>query len=119
MNIYEKAANHLYNMTAPAILYRGEPCFYRVDPEDKDCNRCAVGAIISDEHYHEGLEYHLVNYGTILEAVSLSNNIDVADIDVDLLSKIQNLHDGWAFNTLTKEDVNKKLIELELITEEV
>jgi hypothetical protein len=113
MNIYQKAAEHLYNMSEPASI--NGTCFYRVDFEVEDGNRCAVGAIISNEFYNNTLEYKQAGDPRVIKAVALSNGIDEDDIRVDTLSEIQRLHDGWGAGEISKKEVNKNLVDMGLI----
>lgn len=75
-------------------------CAYR----GEDGLRCAVGHLIADENYNEGLEGLSANDGSVLLAARLSN------CDAELLDDMQGAHDGQdKFHVVTPDEMKSRL----------
>lgn len=88
-SIFTKVKNHLLNQKARC--YVGEKCRYRGDQGLK----CAVGCLISDEHYSPELEDKLFeNSNIVCEAVEKSQGIEILHHKTwKLLVELQHMHD--------------------------
>lgn len=65
-------------------------CCYRTD----DGLKCAVGCLITDEAYHDGLEGNYSLAPVVIDALRASG-VDVSDMRMRaMLHDLQNVHDG-------------------------
>lgn len=55
--------------------------------------KCAVGALIADEHYYPGLERRSTHSELVMDKLALSD-WDTSDAAVDLYSDMQSVHDN-------------------------
>lgn len=85
--IFTKVSTHLLTQGVRATGPRG--CSYRGDNGTK----CAVGCLISDEHYTKGLEGGSVDSLVVQEALA-NSGIDLDSESRSLLSSLQRLHDN-------------------------
>ena len=95
MSINEKlfriSANHLVSQGAMSANGYGV-CAYR----GVSGRMCAVGVLISDDHYDpefEGTAIAKHPEDEILTAIAVSYNVDEKDLDVDMLIALQVIHD--------------------------
>ena len=65
-------------------------CAYRGEGGTK----CAVGMIISDNHYHKSIEGRSISGEQVLWAVEKSNDIYLTEVDIDYLHHVQCVHDS-------------------------
>jgi hypothetical protein len=114
-DIYNKAKAQLLaqNCLSARIATDGGPgfgisksCAYRGENGAK----CAIGALINDEHYRPYLEGKIASDTLVLEGVSLSLDIH-ADRIVNFLSSLQDTHD-MAFSFTHPMDQLKKNLAL-------
>lgn len=85
--VFYKVKAHLLKQQARAV--RNARCVYR-----GDCGmKCAVGALINDEHYSPELEGLTVPNPKIRAALEASGVPTTRDV-LDLLERLQDLHDG-------------------------
>lgn len=113
--LFDKVATHLLTQKSKAhnpddLDYLGHPrCMYRA-PDGK---MCAVGCLITDEHYNP--DYEGAPVRQITDIVELSIGRDLLFDEVTLLVELQSLHDsrqvydwryflkklaeGWELNT--------------------
>ncbi len=94
--IFDKVATHLLTQNARSFQHaNGGICAYR----GVGGTKCAIGALISDEHYTEDIEGLTLVWGDtvrgrIARAVSLSLGVEVLSPGVlRLLQDLQRLHD--------------------------
>ena len=85
--VFRTVAEHLLKQKKQSV-YKDE-CLYRA-PQGLSC---AIGCLISDEHYSEDLESNSVDSTAIKDAVSRSLNQPVTSSDVNMLQDLQDLHD--------------------------
>lgn len=96
--IYDKVARHLLTQRAPSLSEEAEGCAYRGD----NGLMCAVGCLISDNHYSKDLEGHTVESIEVIESL-LDSGIDMKDLNIShLLKRFQDIHDktetiDWKF----------------------
>jgi hypothetical protein len=95
MSINEKlfriAADHLVSQGAMSAN-EYDTCAYR----GVSGRMCAVGVLISDDHYDlkiEGTAIAKYPEDEILTAIAVSHNVDEKDLDVDILISLQRIHD--------------------------
>ena len=94
MNINEA----LFKLSADHLIKQGKraeneefECVYR-SPESDD--KCAIGVLISDDHYDPDIEGHTIkSCDLILELIARSNNVPVESINVDVMNALQFIHD--------------------------
>ena len=55
--------------------------------------KCAVGCLIKDEHYYEGLETESADSGSIIEVLNASIGRKLSQIEIGYLVLIQEAHD--------------------------
>ena len=99
--VFRTVAEHLLKQKIRSV-YKDE-CLYRA-PQGLSC---AIGCLISDEHYSEDLEGNQVDLPEVREAVSKSLGQPVTARDVGMLQDLQDLHD---FGTV--ESWERRLDEL-------
>jgi hypothetical protein len=100
--IFDRAARHLLsqgrrgaNLFVHEGATYGEPRFHA-----KDGTKCAVGALISEEHYDPWIEGCQANKENIRARVALSLGLELDEVDGELLKTLQHVHDmsypeGW------------------------
>ena len=69
----------------------GHNCRYR----GVEGNKCAIGYLIKDEYYKEKLEGRLVEDSLVTEAVEKSLGVELTEHGVDILKRVQTLHDSY------------------------
>ena len=79
---------HLHSMKEMSIDGSGNNCMYR----GCNGNKCAVGVLIDDEHYSEGIEAKEVEEDMVLNALRLSG-CTTTTIDTSLYMRMQEIHD--------------------------
>lgn len=104
--VFLKVSSHLIKQGHKSLIYVGgaKQCRYR-----KGDDRCAIGALIPDEHYDAALEGLDVSNGKVLAVLErILGTLD--NKDVDLLRHLQSIHDscppeqwGVKFAYLAKE----------------
>lgn len=90
---YDIAVKHLMSMEKPAGEVDSNDfmfCSYRTP----DGNRCAIGAMISDEQYHPILDDHDIQESSAVEHLNLHGYIDIGNIELMLLVSLQRAHDN-------------------------
>lgn len=96
--VFERVKAHLLaqgkaaKVSVPKTWAEGSEtrCCYRTG----DGLKCAVGCLITDEAYHDGLEGNYSLSPVVLDALRVSG-IDVSDMRmVAMLHELQNVHDG-------------------------
>jgi hypothetical protein len=93
-DIFDKVANHLLTQNRSSLDNEGMECVYRACNGDK----CAVGCLIADEHYHAKLEGEPASDAWVIEALSKSLNFLPEELNFyspigRLLSELQHAHD--------------------------
>lgn len=89
--VFDKVLNGLRKQGCISVNDAGV-CMYR----GVDGMKCGIGMLITDEHYHKGLEEEGVIAPCVVEALSLSGAI-MEDLDVNMLVAIQcRLHDHYS-----------------------
>lgn len=92
--IFNTVVTHLRRQGVPAEVEGN--CGYRAQESDKSpILMCAVGCLIKDEFYYEGLEGCCAYEQSVLEAVSLSLDTDIDEDKQKLLTKLQQCHDVY------------------------
>jgi hypothetical protein len=86
---YEKIRAHLIEQRRPAMNRFGG-CVYRTN----DSLKCAVGCLISDEAYHEGLEDCTPVMHNVIEALEKSG-WTFTNGELQCLKEMQEKHDHW------------------------
>lgn len=87
--VFDQVCNHLLTQGEPAIS--GDDCVYRADGG----LTCAVGCLISDEHYSEDFEGCNADDERVQRAVRRSLSCDLLDVDIALLVALQDIHDNY------------------------
>lgn len=95
--VFDTVAKHLLTQGRRSMSDDAQICMYR----GSDGLRCAVGALISDDHYSTAMEQKGPTDAIVRRAIARS--LGVVDIDadtLDLLIDLQMLHDdtkpgGW------------------------
>ncbi len=90
---YDRVKDHLLTQNAKSL--EGEAgdyprCAYRGDKG----MRCAIGALIDDEHYDPSIEKKSVRNPAVMSALAKSLGVDVDDIDLEFFAHMQGTHDG-------------------------
>lgn len=96
--IFDTVYAHLVNQGEQSADWSGD-CLYR----DSSGNKCAVGCLINDNYYDEGLEYLNMYHECVQEAVSQSLGAVLKDTSLTLLMELQKVHDDcdvWENNLL-------------------
>ena len=88
--IFKTVAQHLLQQNERALSSDENSCAYR-QPESG--LTCAVGCLITDAHYHTGLEDKTVADDAVCAAVSKSIGSPLTIKDSGLLSALQDIHD--------------------------
>ncbi len=87
--IFHKAAEHL--LTQGKQSRRTTGCAYRGDGG----TMCAIGALISDEHYDSVLEGKTASEPCVVQAVEASLGVSIVDTDtLRLMFHLQQVHDA-------------------------
>ncbi len=96
--LFDRVAKHLREQGKPSLMtaidHEGEEfvtnnCAYR----GAEGTMCAVGCLISDDHYSDCLENKTVLSNGVLEAVRSSLGSDLTTENENLLVELQELHD--------------------------
>ena len=87
--IFDKVTTHLLTQGKKSKVEDSKVCLYR----GSNGTMCAVGCLIKDEFYHEGLEENLSTAKIIHEALQKSG-IEVTEKVNIFLRDLQKLHDG-------------------------
>ena len=88
--IFKTVAQHLLQQGERALSPDENSCAYR---QPKSGLTCAIGCLITDAHYHTGLEDKTVIDSAVSEAVSKSIGSLITIKDSGLLSALQDIHD--------------------------
>ena len=92
-DIFDKVVNHLLTQQSQSVgvafIYGNGHCLYR----GPDGTKCAVGALISDEHYNYALEGILAGDPPVKNAVEKSIGRELTMDELVLLSDLQYIHD--------------------------
>lgn len=88
--IFNIVKDHLLKQGVRSMLPMGDDCAYR----GKDGLKCAVGALIKDEHYHEGLEGAAAVSPMVQVAVEKSLDLKLTAGDANMLMALQWIHDS-------------------------
>lgn len=91
INDVKQAINKLMKQGSPAVDFNLD-CLYRTG----EGNKCLVGHMIKDEHYHRDLEEHDVTAGEVLRAVENSLGYPIKAEELDLILDLQKAHDNLA-----------------------
>ncbi len=102
----------IYDQVKEHLLKQGEwcqlegACVYR----GKDGLKCAIGCLITDEHYSPGLEGMGVERPKVLEALAKSISVSVHELDAIFLERLQVIHDTAYIETWAEklEDLAKR-----------
>ena len=104
LDVFNKVSEHLLAQNEQALDGNWE-CVYRSDTGLK----CAVGCLIDDEFYSEDLEYSsLSSTGPVANALEKSGVVMTREI-LDLLQRLQKLHDYKNPESWEEELKNLKL----------
>ena len=104
LDVFNKVSEHLLTQNEQALDGNWE-CVYRSDTGLK----CAVGCLIDDEFYSEDLEYSsLSSTGPVANALEKSGVVLTREI-LDLLQRLQKLHDYKNPESWEEELKNLKL----------
>ena len=114
LKVFKQVAEHLLNQNEPSM--DGDDCVYL----NEDCTlQCAVGCLISTENYSMDLENCTIEVDTVQDAVSKSIGSPLNKEDINLLSKLQDIHDykpveDWykSLDTIAEEWFDKPLEEI-------
>lgn len=87
--VYDRVKKHLLTQNRKSMNESGDICVYR----GPDNLRCAIGALISDEAYHTGLEGMIAHERSVENALNASGIMVETTEDRDLLSDLQSIHD--------------------------
>tara|TARA_R110001592_G_scaffold163076_1_gene396800 strand:+ start:132 stop:503 length:372 start_codon:yes stop_codon:yes gene_type:complete len=101
--IFKTVAQHLLQQRERALSPDENSCAYRQPESDLTC---AIGCLITDAHYHTGLEDKTVIDSAVCEAVSKSIGSPLTIKDSGLLSALQDIHD-YDDITLWREKLNE------------
>lgn len=117
--VFKQVAQHLLDQNKRAEYFgrvdEDDCCRYHMDGGIK----CAVGCLISDEHYDETLEGRDIEDMRVRKAVELSLGQRITAKDLRLLNDLQILHDyqpvdGWhrMLDEMALLHFNKDLVDL-------
>lgn len=106
--IFDRVAQHLFTQNEKALDEKGQ-CKYRFLKEDGIVLKCAAGAIIPDEYYHERFEkkmFHECDHNELIGSVqSLSRELfgfPMVNKDHEhLVHELQLVHDQWSLEEWT------------------
>ena len=118
--VFKQVAKHLLaqDKRCESVTAKGvNGCFYRHPEADL---KCAVGCLITDEFYHEELEYKDVDDASVIAALEGSLKQPLTSSDRSLLYSLQHLHDykdEWEkeLDKLAILYFNKDLISMDII----
>lgn len=88
--IFDKVATHLLKQGKKSVSPGGE-CKYR----GPDGTSCAVGCLITDESYSEGLENQRATSWDVQTALKASLRRELNSTDIGLLDYLQTVHDSY------------------------
>ena len=88
--IFSKIVTHLLRQNAKS-MDEEEHCMYR----GSNGTMCAVGCLIPDELYNEGMEGQLVG-GLLAENLKLQSLLNLDAVGENLLIRCQAVHDNYA-----------------------
>jgi hypothetical protein len=98
----EVTPQEVFDLVARHLLVQGQKSIIRVSNSRSKCAyrgddglKCAIGALISDEVYYDGLELLGANTFTIRKALWESGINPDADGMQHLLHTLQGVHDEW------------------------
>ena len=57
--------------------------------------KCAIGVLISAEHYDPKIEGVAVDDNIVLNLIALTHNVDISEINIRMLVSLQNIHDNF------------------------
>jgi len=88
--VFDTVVRHLLDQGQPSIDEDGH-CAYR----GRDGRKCAIGALIADEHYQPCMEGVATDDIIVVEALNQSLGFDVCEIPLglDVLAALQETHD--------------------------
>lgn len=101
--ITEEQHQHIFDIVSKHILSQGRQsvcmgvCAYRIHQDDGSTLKCAVGALIDDEHYSRKLEEEGIVGTLVMEAVLGSNpwlNAQCYKQIKNILKALQGIHDN-------------------------
>ena len=91
-DMFNTMVRHLIKQRVRSTQADGYSCAYR----GVDGTMCAVGVLIADEHYHADLETNIASSSCVLAAVEASIKRGLTVGEVQLLCKMQSIHDySW------------------------
>tara|TARA_B100000768_G_scaffold94884_1_gene88702 strand:- start:3832 stop:4170 length:339 start_codon:yes stop_codon:yes gene_type:complete len=91
--IFDRVKAHLLKQGERASRQNGHGCYYHT-PEGL---KCAVGCLITGEAYSGALEGDVVENALVRAALEASGIDDEPDT-IDMLCRLQSIHDDWAPN---------------------
>ena len=94
-DVFDRVVAHAREQGRRSMLPTGS-CAYR----GEDGTKCFIGALITDEAYHRGLECQGASSHEVHEALAASGVVVETTEDVNLCSRLQTIHDetgvaGW------------------------
>lgn len=96
--VFNRVYAHLVKQAQPALTPGGD-CMYRTQAEDGTPLMCAVGCLITDEFYTEGMEGKSVADPIVVSAVFKSLGVTYDNQEhnplVTMLVAMQAAHDAW------------------------
>jgi len=98
IDVFDKVVTHLLTQNKTSVQYGGS-CQYRTYREDDTTLKCAVGCLISDKIYDEGLEDQTANAIDVVNAIQNSNPGFIVNNEVEeMMMKLQFIHDHCETN---------------------
>ena len=97
-DMFNTMVRHLIKQRVRSMQANGYSCAYR----GVDGTMCAVGVLIADEHYHAGLEANIASSSCVRAAVEASIKRGLTEIEVNLLSEMQSIHDSSLYDLKDK-----------------
>lgn len=112
--IFDTVATHLLTQKVKSVGFSldGTPgCMYR----GVNGTRCAVGCLIPDEMYSDGIEHLMVKDAEIYEILWEANVLSEEDqvTELELLANLQAVHDGYP-ETEWADELNRVCREFHL-----
>jgi hypothetical protein len=95
----------LFRISADHLILQGRKCILHPDEygkfkstnncalRNKEGLKCAVGALISDEYYNDGLEAFNVYTNHIKKAIASSQGIPEGEVNSTMIWSLQIIHD--------------------------
>ena len=105
LEVFNKVSEHLLTQNEKS-LGEDEVCAYR----NHTGLECAVGCLIDDEFYSEDLEYWNLDRNGIVSDALEKSGVDMTREILDLLQRLQKLHDHTEPETW-KEELEKVKID--------